>query len=688
MDSTNITREIFWNVPAWAHVLMYVLFVVAVSVCAYRLRLNIRSWRRGRRSGVWPRPGVVLRRLLKHAVLQVKIWRSPAAGISHACIFWGFIVLFIGTCIVAVEDYGSRMLGVEQLFFYGNFYLVVSCALEVFGVAFLYGLALALARRRAPRRSRPLSRGVDHAILWLFMVIGVTGFLQEGLRIAGTEGEVQSIDFERWSFIGWSLARLFSSVDHAVVLFAHQTVWVVHMVLSMGFIAMIPYCKLRHILVAPLQVALAEPRPIGKLTAVSMEEVEQTGKYGVTEVGDFKAAQLFSFDACTECARCQNVCPAFVTDKPLSPMRVVLDIARLAEVTDASPAEGASGGSSPAAGDRGEKSAPALHGETIDAEVLWSCTTCGACVYECPVMIDQLEAIVDMRRSLVGEGEIRGSAQTALRSIASAGNPWGMPQDERLAWAGDLKVPTLDDEPRPELLFWVGCAGSYDRRSQKVTRAMVKILRAAGVRFAVLGKKERCTGDPARRLGDEFTFSELASGNVETLKAAGIQKVMTTCPHCFNSFKNEYPELGGTYETIHHTQLIEELLAAGKIQLDGTDRRKIAYHDPCYLGRQNGVYEAPRQAMKAAGAEVLDPEQSRDRGFCCGAGGGRMWMEETVGARINSTRFEQLEVLEPEVIGVACPFCMTMMTDAAAEKDSSIEVKDVAEVVAEQLKES
>ncbi len=577
VDSSQITREIFWNVPSWAHVLMYVLFAAAVVVCGYGLRRSVESWRRGKGPIFGPRPGGALRRLLRHAVLQVKIWRSPAAGMSHACIFWGFIVLFIGTCIVAIEDYGCRLLGVERLIFHGTFYLVVSSALEVFGIAFLYGLCIALLRRRAGRRERPLSRPIDHAVLWLFMIIGVTGFIIEGLRIAAAEGGAESIAFERWSFVGWWLAALFEGLDRATVLFAHQAVWVTHMVLSMGFIAMIPYCKLRHILFAPVQVAVAEPRPIGKLRAVSLKEVEETGKYGVTDGGDFKAAQLLSFDACTECARCQNVCPAHATGKPLSPMHVVLSVARLAKEPgavvggadpEARPPSGAAAGA--------DKPARALHGETVDAEALWACTTCGACVYECPVLIDQLEAIVDMRRSLVGEGEIRGSAQAALRSMASSGNPCGMPQDERLAWAGDLEVPTLDDEPRPEILFWVGCAGSYDRRSQKVTRAMVKILHAAGVKFAVLGKMERCTGDPARRMGDEFTFSELAGHNVETLNAAGVTKVMTTCPHCFNSFKNEYPELGGKYETVHHTQLIDELLAAGRISLEEDRGKKIA----------------------------------------------------------------------------------------------------------------
>jgi Fe-S oxidoreductase/nitrate reductase gamma subunit len=656
-----VTREIFWNVPTWARVLMYVSFVVAAGLCAYGLWRRARLWKRGKAAAERTPLREALGRFWRYAVLQVKLWRSPLAGLSHACIFWGFVVLFIGTCIVAVEDYGSAMLGREHFIFTGTFYLVVSCALDAFGVAFLFGLVLAILRRRADPRFRPLSRWVDSAIIWLFFVIGMTGFVIEGLRIAGADGGMEEHDFERWSFVGWSLAHVFSRLGEEAIAISHLSLWLAHMILSMAFVAMIPYCKLRHIFFAPIHVSLSEPRPSGQYRGISMEEVEATGKYGASEVGDFSRRQLLSFDACTECARCQSVCPAHTTEKPLSPMQVVLDIARASLLDEP------------------------LHGDRITPDVLWACTSCGACVAECPVNIDQLGAIVDLRRHLVGEGEIRGSAQTALRSVSASGNPWGMQQENRLEWAEGLDVPTLADEPEPEMLFWVGCAGSYDRRAQKVTRAMVKILRAAGVRFAVLGKKERCTGDPARRLGDEFTFLELAQANVETLNAAKVKRVVTTCPHCFNTIGREYPELGGSYDVVHHTQLIEELIAAGRLTLEGADDRKIAFHDPCYLARHNGVVDAPRRSIEAAGAIVTEPEQSGERGFCCGAGGGRMWMEEDIGTRVNEERFRQLEVLQPKAVAVGCPFCMTMLTDAAAAKNSDVEVEDVAEIVARRI---
>ena len=656
---------------------MYTLFFAAAIACGYGFWARWQAWSRGRPDSKRVDLNGSAQRLWQQVIVQRKIWSVSTAGWSHSAVFWGFVVLFVGTCVVALEDYGAWIFGVEHFFFFGTFYLVVSCALEVFGLAFIGGLALAAARRAGNSSQRPLARPIDQAVLWLLFVIAMTGFFTEGLRIAGVEGGRSATSFEAWSFVGWALAGLVerSGIETGVIRGTHLTVWMIHMVLSMGFVAALPYCKLRHIFLAPLQIAITQPRRVGHLESVSMEEVEETGTYGVGKIDDLTRRQLLSFDACTECARCQNVCPAHATGKPLSPMRVVLDLGRLANRS--TPANGST------------DSAPGLHGETISAEVLWSCTSCAACVEECPVSIDQLGTIVDLRRSLVGEGEIRGGAQAALRSIGAAGNPWGLPQDERMDWTEGLDVPTLESEPDPDIVLWVGCAGSFDRRSQKVTRALVRILRHAGVRFAVLGKKERCTGDPARRMGDEFTFSELASANVETLNANRVRRIVTACPHCFNGLKNEYPELGGEYKVVHHTQLIDELTKSGALHLkplsDSGVSKKVAYHDACYLGRQNGVFDAPREALKASDAEVLDPVQSRERGFCCGAGGGRMWMEEDLGTRINEERWKQLSVLQPDAVAVACPFCMTMMTDAAGAQESEIEVLDVAEIVAERL---
>ena len=662
MKDLLVTREIFWNIPGWAIALMYLLFLLAMGVFTYGLVSRVRLWRRGVASPStlsWPTRS---RQLLRYAIQQAVIWKSPLAGLSHFGVFWGFIVLVIGTCVVMIEDYGTKILGDKPLIFHGRFYLSLSFFLEIFGLLLIAGLCIALLRRRVERQYRPLARPVDAAIIWALLGLGITGFLLEGLRIAGTHGGVDGNPLEMWSFVGWSLGAAFGAMSEEALRAGHLSMWLLHMVLAMVFIAAIPFCKLRHIFYAPLNITLANSRHSGTYTGVCLEEVEQTGRYGAGKVTDFTWRQLLSFDACTECGRCQTLCPAHATGKPLSPMKLIRDIASVAD------------------GIR------KLQGETITAETLWACTSCGACVAECPVQIDQLGAIVDMRRALVGEGEIRGSGQHALRSLAAVGNPWGFPQEKRFEWANGLHVPTVEEVPEFDVLFWVGCAGSYDRDSQGVSRAVVKILRAANIRFAVLGNKERCTGDPARRIGDEFIFRELASVNIESLDGARAKRIVTACPHCFNTMRNEYADLGGHYRILHHSQLIAELLRSGRLVANGRALGSVAYHDACYLGRHNGEYEAPRSVLRATGARLpRELVQSREQGFCCGGGGGRNWMEESIGTRINRARWKQLKTQRTDVVAVACPFCKTMLSDAAKATDDPTPVEDVAELWAKEL---
>lgn len=664
MSDEQITRQILWNVGPFTQVSMYVLAALATGVMIYGFWRRIRFWRLGTaaKSGQENGEAVTIDwrgapgRLLRHVVAQVRIARIKPAWLSHMAIFYGFIVLFIGTVMVAVEHYILH-------FFYGRTYLVSSFFLDLFGVAFCLGLIIAIARRGGLTRVRPSSKPVDAAILWLLLIIGVTGFVVEGLRIA-----YDNPSFERVSFVGWGIAQGLDRIDLTgeAVRPWHLATWWVHMVLVMAFIAMLPFTKLMHLLVAPLYIAIAEPRNSGHLRGVRLEEVEETGRFGVEKAGDFSRRQLMSFDACTHCRRCEVACPAYNTDKPLSPMRVVHDVAQ----------RGGDGAS--------------LHGETISAETLWSCTTCGACVYECPVLIDQLGSIIDMRRFLVGEGQVLGSSQAALRSIAATGNPWGLPQDERADWAEGMGVPTAEENTEIDILFWVGCAGSYDRRNQSVTRSLAKVLRAAGVDYAILGKKERCTGDPARRLGDEFTFMELAQNNVATLDKVRFRRVVTACAHCFNTLKNEYPDFGGNYEVLHHTELLQQLINEGRLPMQGADGQSpMTLHDPCYVARHNRTTQPARDVLgKLAGPSlpIVEPELSGEQTFCCGAGGGRMWMEEDIDKRVNIARFEQLKQTGAKTVATGCPYCMTMLDDASKNDEAAgIEVKDLAELVAERL---
>lgn len=666
----EITRPILWNVGPLTKTAMYVLLVVSSGIFAWGFYRRLRVWRRGAAaSGLTLTARDVVVRLVRHVLLQMRIARIPTAWGSHMAIFYGFIVLFIGTVIVGLEHYG--IFGLVGIRWTGGFYVVTSLALDLFGLAFVVAIPVAMLRRGGLTRVRPSSGPVDAAILWLFLLIGVTGFLVEGLRIAF---DMEAYAFERRvSFVGWWLATAFrrGGIAGDAVLPWHLASWWVHMVGVFVFIALVPYTKLLHALVAPANIALTAEPASGRLKPVSLEEVEETGRFGLARIEEFSWRQLLSFDACTHCRRCESACPAFATNKPLSPMRVILDIA--------------------GAGERDQS----LHGDVISAETLWSCTTCGACVWQCPVLIDQMGTIVEMRRHLVGEGQVLGSAQSALRSIAATGNPWGVPREDRDAWAEGLDVPRVDEHSQPDVLLWVGCAGSYDRRNQRVTRALVEVLRAAGIDFAILGKRESCTGDPARRLGDEFTFLEQATANVETLSQLGFRRIVTQCAHCFNTIRNEYPDFGGKYEVVHHTQLINELLAAGKLKLqsptrsDGEAGGALTFHDPCYLSRHNDGSTPAWNALEQLGGPslpIVEPQQHGPETFCCGAGGGRMWMEEDIDKRVNLARWEQLKQTGATTVGVGCPFCMTMLDDASKTDDAAgIAVKDVAELVAERL---
>jgi Fe-S oxidoreductase/nitrate reductase gamma subunit len=693
-----------WNVDSFTKVAMYVLAAVATGIFAYGVWRRVRGWRRGLPgkqelpaqgsagqkyvadgdaldSSAELAPGVPVHstpliRTLRHVVIQQRIGRIPWAWLSHAGIFYGFIVLFIGTVIVGLEHYG--IFGLFGISWTGRFYTFTSFWLDLFGMVFLAAVGIALGRRIGlTPRVRPSSKAIDAVLLWLFMLIGVTGFVVEGLRIA-----YDFPPFERGvSFIGWWLAQAFATfgLSGEAVRPWHLSAWWLHMVLVMAFIAVIPYTKLLHFVVAPFYIALTPEHRSGRLRPVSLEEVEETGRVGLADITDFTRRQLASYDACTHCRRCESACPAYVTGKPLSPMKVILDIARNAEHQGS------------------------LHGDVISAETLWSCTTCGACVHNCPVLIDQMGTIVDMRRHLVGEGQVVGSSQAALRTIASQGNPWGLPPDERADWAAGMDVPTVDDNATPDVLLWVGCSGSYDRRNQQVTRALAKVLKAAGVNYAILGKKERCTGDPARRIGDEFTFLEQATANVETLSKVPFKRIVTQCAHCFNTLKNEYPDFGGDYHVTHHTAYLQELIHSGKLPpaaaaaaQDATNSASagqaagpIVFHDPCYLSRHNDGSQPPRAVLSsetAGSLTIVEPERSGCNTFCCGAGGGRMWMEEQIDQRVNVARWEELKATGAKTVAVGCPFCMTMLDDASkADAESGVVVKDVAEIVAAAL---
>jgi len=485
------------------------------------------------------------------------------------------------------------------------------------------------------------------------------------------------------------VSKWFAGMTEAGARSAHRWFWWVHAGLVFGFIASVPYTRLMHFITGPLNLFFA-PASLGRMVPLSMEEVEKTERIGVSAIDQFDQQQLLSLDACMECGRCQEACPAFATDKPLSPKKVVQDLKTLMTLALNEPRDLA-----PTETKRAPNGhVPALHDDVIQAETLWSCTACSACVRVCPVRIDPLTMLTDMRRNRVGEGALSGTAATALRRMQSSGNPWGLPAAERGNWAEGLGVPTVKENPNFEVLYWVGCAGSYDRRAQKVSRAMVKLLKHAQVDFAILGREEKCTGESARRLGDEFLFQELAQINIATLSKYNVRKILTQCPHCLNSLLKDYAQFGGSYELIHHTQFLEQLLAEGRLKVEGaaTPGEAMTYHDPCYLARVNGIHQAPRDVLMSGSSsaspafDFREMPRRREKTFCCGAGGGRMWMEEDPKKRVCSVRSAEALATGAKTVAVGCPFCLTMITDGVAAQNDSARVLDVAEILAEKLK--
>ena len=631
------TRETFGNIPHGSVILFYCLTLLTLAVFAYGVWRRFKLWRQGvpiavrellagNLRQIWGKLEPGLQRLLAEGLGQARVRGRGLPSVAHICLFAGFMMLFLGTTLLEIDHLASGISHALK-FHQGTYYVIYEFTLDVFGLLFLAGCVLFLWRRIR----RPASvghRGTDWYVIISFLAIGTTGYLVEGLRIVWQHPTGIAA---HCSPVGLLVSGWFSGLTESSARSTHLAVWWVHAALVFGFIASIPYTRLLHTIAGPLNLFFARPE-LGRMAPVTMEEVEKTERIGVSAINHFNQQQLLSLDACMECGRCEEACPAFATDKPLSPKRVVQDLKELM-TWNLKPQTSGRTESQAATSLR----ARALHGETIQIETLWSCTTCTACVRVCPVRIDPLTLITDLRRNRVGEGALSGTAATALRRMQSSGNPWGFPAAERANWSEGIGAPTVKENPSFELLYWVGCAGSYDRRAQRVARAVVKLLKHAGVNFAILGQEEKCTGESARRLGDEFLFQELASANIATLAKYNVRRILTHCPHCLNSLLKDYAQFGGYYTVVHHTEFLNQLLAEGRLPAIGgvSPGAAMTYHDPCYLARVNGIHQAPRDVLKTASTalnssatEFREMPRNREKTFCCGAGGGRMWMEE------------------------------------------------------------
>ncbi|HMP84264.1 MAG TPA: heterodisulfide reductase-related iron-sulfur binding cluster, partial [Verrucomicrobiota bacterium] len=618
---------------------------------------RVRLWRQGQPGGFEMDWRLWLRRLATYALAQKRVHRKSLGAALHVLLFSGFVVLTIGTTLLMIADAGPVN------FHRGWYYLIYELTLDVFGVAFCVGCLLALYRRTFNRPSALGHNARDWGLLGVLLALGVTGFLVEALRLHYTQVPSETA---RWSVVGHLIERTtLRGFDVETTRHLHLAAWWLHAVLVAAFFALIPVTRFMHVLTGPMNIAARPARSAGALMPLKIEDVEKSGRVGVSAIGDFTRQQLLSLDACMECGRCEEACPAWASGKPLSPKAVVVGL-RNAMLPSAQ---------------RGP-----LHGAVISSETLWACTMCQACVFECPVLIGHVDLIGDLRRHLVGEGQIAGPPAKALAGIGRQFNPYGRSAGDRMAWAAGLNVPTVETNPDYEYLLWLGCAVTFDPRAQKVARSLVQLFEEAGISFAVLGKEECCTGDPARRLGDEFSFQELAKANIETLNRRKARKIVTPCPHCMNSLKNEYSQFGGRYEVQHHSQLLSELIGSGRLVRQGRSLEAVTLHDPCYLARVNDESAAPRNVLQSAtGAPVREMPRHGGKTFCCGAGGGRMWFEEPPSQRVSAIRATEAVATGAATLATACPFCLNMMSDALAAKPGGREMKvrDIAEILAE-----
>ncbi|SDO63482.1 heterodisulfide reductase-related iron-sulfur binding cluster [Desulforhopalus singaporensis] len=658
----EFTREIYWNVGHGASTLipMYLLTIVALALLVKGIWQRVQVYRTGLPLVRNDQVATRLLRVVDNVLLQKKVVQVAWPGMLHGLFFWGFGLLFIGTVLIVIQaDFTDLLFDVK--FLTGTFYKLFSIVLDIAGLLCILMLGGLLVRRYFFPPEGLETKSDDAVMHGMLLAILITGFIIEGARMAVTE---LGTPLAPWSPVGLVVAKAVSPIGENGLLALHKVTWWVHLLLVMVFFYLIPATKFRHILTTSANYFFSDLGPKGKLVNLDLED-EDKETFGASSLKELTWKDIFDGDACTQCKRCQDRCPAYNTDKPLSPMKLVREITRIAH-------------------DDPEGNMI----ELCDKDAIWSCTTCRACQEICPAAIEHVGKIIELRRSMVlMEGEFPGEeVMTAMEATEVNGNPLGMGYAERGDWAEDLGIKTLAQDSEVDVLYFVGCYGSFDKRNIKVAKSFVKLCQAAGVKVGILGKEEKCCGEPMRKMGNEYLYQTLAMENIEMIKAYDVAKIVTSCPHCYNTLNKDYRDLGLETEVVTYTVFLKELIDSGRLRISGGEL-SCTYHDSCYLGRHNDIYDPPRELLKLAGAAISEMDKNRAEGFCCSAGGGRILAEEKLGERINVKRVNMAVETGAEVLVSNCPFCLTMFEDGVkgAEAEDKLQPRDIAEILAERL---
>jgi Fe-S oxidoreductase/nitrate reductase gamma subunit len=658
----DVTREIYWNVGHGVVLPMYLLALLTLSIVFYGFFRRIRVYRLGKPLQRLDHLSARIGRLVKRGLGQLRVMQVKAPGISHALLFWGMLLLFIGTLLVMAQvDLTEPLFKIE--FLKGIFYLLFSFTLDIAGAVIIIVLFGFIIRRYFYKPEGLTTTRDDYLIHGLLIVILLTGYLVEGARMAVTEVNLNS-NLALYSPVGLLVARLLTGLSESTLREIHLLGWWFHFILVMGIIAAIPFTKFRHLFTTPINYLFADLKAKGSIETINLEAAD-VDHFGVSTVADLTWKDIYDADACTSCKRCQDRCPAWTTDKPLSPMKVVQQIGEVAF-----------------------SNSKANLIETVTSDAIWACTTCYACQEICPADIEQVNKILEMRRYLVlMQGEFPGAeVMSAATNTEVNGNPFGLAYAIRGDWAEGLNVKRMAEGSPVDILYFAGCYASFDKRNQDVARNFIQICNAAGVKVGILGKEEKCCGEPVRKIGNEYLYQLMATENIKKIKTYGISHIVTTCPHCFNTLERDYRDLGLDVKVEHYSTFLDQLISTDTLHLN-PQSFDCTYHDSCYLGRYKDIVREPRNVLAAAGGRIIEMDKMGHEGFCCGGGGGRVLAEEKLGTRINVKRVKMAQTTGAPLLVSNCPFCLTMFEDGI--KTGGIEgtllVRDLSEIVVERL---